>query len=218
MKKVELALAVALGILPAPAAGSAPSAAEHQASTVPAGAALRQDLRKLWTDHVVWTRAYIVAALDDRPDAQAAAARLMTNQEDIGTAVAGVYGRPAGDRLTTLLKEHIAIAVDIVKFARAGDSASQQQAAAKWRRNGEDIAGFLSEANPHWPRATLLEMMNTHLSTTTDEVVARLKKDWAADVRAFDAAYAHILAMSDALADGIVKQFPEKFGGAGKRP
>jgi len=54
-------------------------------------------------------------------------------------------------------------------------------------------------------------MMNMHLATTTDEVVARLTKNWEGDVHAFDAVYDHILSMSDALADGIVKQFPEKF-------
>ena len=47
---------------------------------------------------------------------------------------------------------------------------------------------------------------------TTDEVVARLTKNWDGDVRAFDAVYDHILHMSDALSDGIVKQFPDKFG------
>ena len=80
-----------------------------------------------------------------------------------------------------------------------------------WHRNAEDIADFLSGANPHWPRATLVAMMNTHLSTTTDEAVARLTKNWDADVRAFDAVYHHILAMSDALSDGIIEQFPNKF-------
>ena len=57
----------------------------------------------------------------------------------------------------------------------------------------------------------LAEMMNRHLATTTDEVVARLTKNWDADVKAFDAVYDHILAMSDALSDGIIKQFPAKF-------
>ena len=55
-------------------------------------------------------------------------------------------------------------------------------------------------------------MMNTHLSTTATELTARLNKDWEGDVRAFDAVYDHILHMADALADGIIKQFPEKFG------
>jgi len=178
-----------------------------------AAVTLKQDMRKLWTDHVVWTRDYIVAAIGDQADAQAAANRLMRNQEDIGKAVAKFYGDGAGQQLTTLLKEHISIAVDLIKAAKAGDKASQQQADTRWQQNAVQIAEFLSKANPNWPRATLVDLMKMHLSTTTNEVVARLNKNWDSDVRAFDAVYDHILKMSDALSDGIVKQFPEKFGG-----
>ena len=184
-----------------------PSGSAQTASAV----GLKQDMRKLWTDHVVWTRHYIIAAVGDQPDAQAAANRLMKNQEDIGNAVATFYGAAAGQQLTTLLKEHIAIAVDLIKAAKAGDKAGQQQADSRWQQNAVQIADFLSKANPHWPKDALTDMMTKHLSTTTTEVVARLKKDWEADVRAYDEVYAHILHMADALSEGIVKQFPNKF-------
>jgi hypothetical protein len=173
---------------------------------------LKQDMRKLWTDHVVWTRDYIIAATEKQPEAPSALNRLLKNQEDIGRAVATYYGDAAGRQLTTLLKEHIAIAGDIVKAAMAGDKAGQKAADDRWHQNAIQIADFLSKANPNWPRATLLDMMNTHLSTTSTELVARLNKDWDGDVKAFDAVYDHILKMSDALSDGIVKQFPNKFG------
>ena len=192
-------------------AGASPMAHGHDSPALPAAVALRQDMRALWSDHVVWTREYIVAALADRPDQQAAANRLMKNQEDIGAAVAAYYGQPAGARLTELLKAHIAIAVDLVKAAKAGDGPAQQQADRMWHGNAEEIAGFLSGANPNWSRETLTAMMTAHLSTTTDEVVARLTGNWDQDVRAFDAVYHHILAMADALSDGIIKQFPERF-------
>jgi len=42
-------------------------------------------------------------------------------------------------------------------------------------------------------------------------VVARLNRNWDEDVRAFDEVYEHILKMSDALSEGIIKQFPDKF-------
>ena len=188
------------------AASSPVMAQSSQAAT------LKQDMRKLWTDHVTWTRDYIVAALADHPGAQASANRLLKNQEDIGNAVGKIYGDAAGKQLTTLLKEHITIAVDVVKAAKAGDKAGLQQADGRWQKNGDQIADFLSKANPHLPRATLAGMMKMHLSTTTNEVVARLNNNWEEDVRAYDAVYAHILTMSDALSDGIIKQFPEKFG------
>src|SRR5688572_16730971 len=202
MKRFGFALLV---VFPMIFAVSPPAVeAHHDAADV-----LKQDMRKLWTDHVVWTRAYIIAA--DQPDAQAAANRLMKNQEDIGNAIGSIYGAPAGQQLTTLLKEHISIAVDLIKAAKAGDKAGQQASDAKWQQNGVAIADFLSKANPNWPRATLVDLMKGHLTSTTNEVVARLTKNWDADVRAYDDVYRHILMMSDALSDGIVKQFPNKF-------
>jgi hypothetical protein len=211
MKRLIFASLAVFGSLQLTSPATAQTSPAHHGAPASAAATLRQDMRKLWSDHVIWTRDYIVASVGDQPDAEAAAARLMKNQEDIGAAVASFYGKPAGDKLTGLLKEHISIAVDIIKFAKAGDKTSQQQADAKWHRNGEAIADFLSQASPNWPRATLVDMMKTHLSTTTEEVVARLTKNWEADVRAFDKVHNHILVMADALSDGIVKQFPGKF-------
>ena len=208
MQKVVVRVMIALFAITSGTVAHATPAAGNAAA-----ASLKQDMRKLWTDHVVWTRDYIVAAIADQPDAKAAADRLLRNQDDIGNAVAKFYGAPAGQQLTTLLKEHITIAVDLIKAAKAGDKAGQQQADSRWQQNAVQIADFLSKANPNWPRATLVDMMKKHLSTTTDEVVARLTKNWEADVRAFDAVYDHILHMADALADGIVKQFPAKFAG-----
>ncbi len=168
---------------------------------------LHSDMRKLWTDHVIWTREYIVAAIDGAPDTGAAATRLLKNQDDIGNAIAAYYGRPAGDKLAALLKHHILVAVDLVKAAKEGRQADFAAFDARWKQNAEEIATFLSQANPNWPKAALSDMMAMHLATTTQEVVARLNKKWDEDVAAFDEVYAHILKMSDALADGIVKQF-----------
>jgi hypothetical protein len=211
LRKLALLLSV-VSILMTPRVLFA-EAKQHKAAATRSDAAamLKQDMRKLWTDHVVWTRDYIIAATEKQPDATAALNRLMRNQDDIGTAVAKYYGDAAGRQLTMLLKDHIAIAGDIVKAAMAGDKAGQKTADDRWHQNGTEIADFLSKANPNWPRATLVDMMNTHLSTTATELTARLNKDWDGDVKAYDAVYDHILRMSDALSDGIVKQFPEKF-------
>jgi len=198
-------------------------------------------MRKLWTDHVIWTREYIVAAVDGSPVSEAltaalgnatgsiatlpvvgetvsalgpgdaAAVRLLKNQEDIGNAVALYYGREAGDKLTGLLKEHILIAVDILNAAKDEDEARMEAEDQKWRENADEIATFLSEANPNWSKADLTEMMYHHLDTTLAEATARLNKNHGADVEAFDEVYDHILTMSDALSAGIIAQFPEKF-------
>jgi hypothetical protein len=136
-------------------AQSAPPASAGASAQSASAVSLKQDMRKLWTDHVVWTRDYIIAAVGDQPDAKAAATRLLKNQEDIGNAVATFYGAPAGQQLTALLKEHITIAVDLITAAKAGDKAGQQQADGRWQQNAMQIADFLSKANPNWPKDTL---------------------------------------------------------------
>ena len=60
-------------------------------------------------------------------------------------------------------------------------------------------------------RAEMQKMMRDHLNLTTEEVVARLQGNWAADIAAFDKVHEQILHMADMLTDGIVKQHSAKF-------
>jgi len=175
---------------------------------------VRLALRKLWSDHVIWTREYIVAAVAGTPDAEAAAGRLLKNQEDIGTAIAGYYGQAAGNKLTELLKEHILIAVDLVAAAKSGDNAAFAAHDARWTNNIRDIARFLSGANPNWPEKDVLDLLALHLKLTKDEAVARITADWAADVKAFDDIFTEIMVVADTLHDGIAAQFPDRFAAA----
>ena len=172
---------------------------------------LRIALHDLWVEHVVWTRQYIVAAAADSPDTPFAAERLLRNQEEIGDAIKPFYGDQAGDQLTLLLKDHILIAVDLLEAAKAGDGAAVEEIEKKWYDNGEDIATFLSEANPNWTKEDMVHMVNEHLSLTKTEAVSRLTGDYATDVATFDALYRHAVSMADGFTDGIVKQFPEQF-------
>jgi len=168
-------------------------------------------MRHLWTDHTVWTRLYIIEALASSPAASPAATRLFKNQEDIGNAIKPLYGDAAGTQLTSLLKDHIHIAADIVDDVKSGNATMQAEDEALWTQNADQIASFLAGANPNWPLQAVEDLMHMHLSTTKAELVARATKNYPADVQAYDAVYAHILKMSDALAGGIIAQFPAKF-------
>ena len=106
-------------------------------------------MRKLWTDHVVWTRDYIIAAVDNKPDASAALNRLMKNQDDIGAAVGKYYGAANGQKLTSLLKEHIAQAGDVVKAAKSGDKPALKQASDKWDQNARSSIRRRLRSHPH---------------------------------------------------------------------
>lgn len=175
-------------------------------------AALHDAMRKLWEDHIIWTRVFIISAAADLPDKAAATDRLLQNQVDIGNAIKPYCGDAAGDKLATLLKEHITTAAEVVAAAKANDKAKLDDANRRWYANADQIADFLSAANPkNWPLAEMRKMMREHLDLITVEVVARLKDDWAADIAAYDKVHEQILHRADMLSAGIINQFPNKF-------
>ena len=172
----------------------------------------QQAVRKLWEDHVTWTRVYIIAALADLPEADIAAQRLLQNQTDIGNAIKPFYGDEPGDQLTALLNDHILIAADLLAAAKAGDTAKFENANQRWYENANEIATFLSSANPdNWPLSEMQTMMKDHLDLTLEEATARLNEDWTGDVAAYDKVHTEILHMADMISDGIIKQFPKEF-------
>jgi hypothetical protein len=173
---------------------------------------LRNEMRRLWEDHITWTRLAIISLTTNSPDTEATVGRLLKNQTDIGTAVKPFYGNAAGNELTKQLRTHILIAADVIAAAKSGDAAKLADAQARWAKNGDDIAALLHRVNPrHWKLAALKAELRTHLRLTTDEAVARLQGNWSADVAAYDRIHRHALHLSDVLSTGLIKQFPKRF-------
>ena len=227
-RSLPLAVATAVAALAAVAAlvhsggGDAATGADHHhslaahehanAAISPNELALRRTMDRLWEEHVAWTRLAIISLTTNAPDTQATVARLLQNQTDIGNAVKPFYGAAAGKQLTALLREHILIAADLIGVAQKGDQDGVAAQQARWTKNADEIATFLSNANPRfWKLGEMKAMMRKHLRLTTNEVVARLQGNWAADVKAYDRVEQEILQMSEMLADGLVGQFPSRF-------
>jgi hypothetical protein len=177
--------------------------------------AFHDAMRKLWEDHVTWTRLAIVTFAAGYDGFGATAARLLQNQVDIGDAIKPFYGDAAGAQLTALLHDHITIAVEILQAAKAGDTDAFNEANAGWYANANDIADFLSAANPQfWPNDMMRADMKTHLDQTLAEAAHELAGDpdgYAASVSDYEDIHAHILAMADVLSSGLIGQFPSRF-------
>jgi hypothetical protein len=173
---------------------------------------LRSEFRRLWEDHITWTRLAIISLTTGSPDTDATVARLLKNQVQLGDAVKPFYGKAAGNTLTKELRAHILIAADVIAAAKAGDEVKLPAAQTRWVENADRIAAVLNSVNPgYWKLPALKAEMHEHLKLTTDEVVARLQGKWNADVAAYDKVHRHILHMSDMLSSGLVAQFPARF-------
>jgi hypothetical protein len=211
-----LALIPAIAVLALVAGAAASDPAHADAHNANANrTAFHDTMRKLWEDHIVWTRQFIVSAAteaENLPDTGPTVDRLLANQTDIGKAIKPFYGDAAGDQLTALLRAHILTAADIIAAAKAGDSDGVATASAAWYANADEIATFLSEANPrNWPLDEMKAHMKSHLDLTLEEAVARLQGRYADDIAAYDKVHADILEMADMLSAGIIAQFPNAF-------
>jgi hypothetical protein len=175
--------------------------------------AFHDAMRRLWEDHITWTRLVIVGVIGDLPaaDLEESVKRLLQNQVDIGNAIKPFYGAEAGDQLTELLTDHILIAAEILQAAEDGNTAALNDAIARWYANADDIAEFLNSANPeNWPLEEMKAMMREHLDLTLQEAVAYLNGDYAASIAFYDQVHNQALEMADMFSTGIIKQFPNK--------
>ena len=201
----------------APAYADETSAGGHAHATAvapPTAArmAFHDQMRKLWEDHVTWTRLAIVTFADGSPSFDATSGRLLQNQRDIGDAIKPFYGPAAGNKLTALLHDHITIAVELLQAAKAGDTDAFNAANTRWYANGNDIADFLAAANPRsWPDAVMRADMKEHLDQSLAEAAHELHGEYAASVSDYEGIHAHILMMADQLSAGIIAQFPSRF-------
>jgi len=124
----------------------------HAAVVTPRLVAFHDEMRRLWEDHVTWTRLAIISLTTGAPDTDATVGRLLRNQADIGDAIKPFYGDGAGQELTRLLREHILIAADLIAAAKAGDQSATADAQASWTANAGEIAAFLAAAKLVGPR------------------------------------------------------------------
>jgi hypothetical protein len=174
--------------------------------------AFHDQMRKLWEDHVTWTRLAIVTFADGSAGFDATATRLLQNQTDIGNAIAPFYGTAAGQELSALLHTHITLAVALLKDVKSGDTAAFAADKTSWYDNANQIADFLSAANPRfWPDAVMREFMKVHLDETLTEAADELSGNYTASVNDYEAVVQHMLAFADLLSSGIMRQFPNRF-------
>jgi hypothetical protein len=212
---LRMANTLSLGIIaqfPGKFVGPIPthSAPDSKISTV----AFHDAMRKLWEDHVTFTRLAIVDVQFGTADTGPTVARLLHNQVAIGNAVKPFYGDAAGSRLTALLMVHIVLAANILVDFKAGDTTGVQQNATAWYANANRIAAFLHSLNPrHWSLDALQDMMKMHLDLTLKEGVAELTAHYGLSIATYGMVVHEILNMADTLSAGIIAQFPEMFAG-----
>ena len=168
---------------------------------------LMNELRKLWEEHVVWTRLFIISKIADLPDLDTTTKRLLRNPSDFANVLGIFYGKQKADVFRNLLEEHLKIGGSVVESAKQQNAKAVEQYSKLWYSNADRIAAFLAGINPYWTENDWRSMLRDHLRMTTDEAASRLAGEYVKDSIIFDMIQEQALAMADVMAAGIIRQF-----------
>ncbi len=172
---------------------------------------LRSNLRKLWEEHVAWTRMAIISAASDSPDLNVVVDRLLRNASDMAAALKPIYGDENAYKFGNLIYEHLSVALQLVKAVKAGNIQAAQNAEKQLYVNADQIANLLNSINPYINSNEFKKMLYTHLALTKAEALAQLNHEYEKSISLYDQIENQALLMADMMAYGIVKQFPNLF-------
>lgn len=202
------------GLLATPALaheGAAHAAASQAANAEAPAPKLQAALRGLWHGHVLHTRDYAFAVkAGDAARSQAEADAVVANAKQLSDAVAGFYGKAAGERMLALLAAHWGAVKAMTDAGQRGDTQAGNAAMATLTKNAGEIAVFLSGANPNLPEDAVRGLLVAHGAHHAAQIAQVMRGDLAGEKTTWTAMQAHMDTIADAMAAALAKQFPDK--------
>lgn len=172
---------------------------------------LTNDMRSVWEQHIWWTRMVILGITDGLGGLDESTKRLLENPSDMARIFGRFYPPQIQSAIERLITAHLTIGAEVVKAASSKDTAAFNDANARWYKNADDIARAFSGINPYFNEGEIKKMFYDHLDMTTKEAQMRIDKNYAADIMVFDNIQKQALQMADYFAQGIMRQFPDRF-------
>jgi hypothetical protein len=192
--------------------GIAAAPATHASPDRVAVLEARMVQRDLWVEHVFWIRGYVMAThAHDPVQSKVAEQEVVANAKALAATITPFYGQAASDKLFDLLAGHWGAVRDYNTATLAHSRANQEKATAEIIANAHEIARFLSGANPNLPEDAVFGLLSSHGGHHIAQINEVGARDFAGEARTWHAMRHHMLVISDAIADGIAKQFPDRF-------
>ncbi len=180
---------------------------KHKFNTEKVNIMLMNIMRELWNQHNVWTRSFIISAVDGLADVDLVTKRLLRNPADFAAVLKNFYGEQNANRFKELLTAHLTIAADMVNAAKTGNMQRYEELKKDWFKNADEIALFLSGINPYWNRGEWQKMLYNHLNLVETEAVTRLNRQYEENIAIYDEISNQAMTMADYMSSDIMKQF-----------
>jgi hypothetical protein len=200
-------------------AGLSGTAAAHEHSSVTKQPALSAKaaqtgaaVRDLWVGHIFWVRNVVLATFAKNDAAgKAAELQVVANAKAIGASLEPFYGAAAKDALFKLLAGHYGAIKAYLVATASGDASGQAKATESVTKNAEEIAAFLSKANPNLAKDDVLGLLQAHGGHHIQQIQELKDAKYEAEAHTWEEMKAHMYVIADALTQALAKQFANKF-------
>ncbi|HEX7767469.1 MAG TPA: hypothetical protein VF443_12200 [Nitrospira sp.] len=169
-------------------------------------------LRDLWLGHILGIRNVAVATMDKNAAARESAEKsVVANAEQIAKSIEPFYGKPASDKLFSLLAGHYGAIREDLDVTVAGNAAQQETAIKALTANAGEISTFLSGANPYLPKDAVMGLLTAHAAHHIQQFQQLKAGEYAQEAETWNGMKKHIYVVADALTGALAQQFPAKF-------
>ena len=169
-------------------------------------------LRDLWAGHIFWIRNVVLDNATNNPAARDAAEKeVVANAKQIADTITPFYGEAASEKLFTLLAGHYGAVKEYSEATVAGNTRQQDAALAHLASNADEIAVFLSGANPNLPKDTVRGLIAAHGAHHVAQITQFQERDYAREAETWQVMRQHVYVIADALTTALATQFPAKF-------
>lgn len=163
----------------------------------------RDTLRKLFTDHAVFTERFIVSFLDNRPETESIKSRLLSNQPEIGNYLGLYVGADNGVAIGELLTEHIKAVAGVLQALKS--KSDTKKSIKVVFDNVEKVAKALSKiSNGVLKDSKVYDEFAIHNEYVIKLAKLHQEKNYDKEIKTYDEYYTHMLSFSDMLCDGLI--------------
>ena len=166
----------------------------------------KETLRKLWTDHVLYTILLLTdmnqQTLD--PDID----RLLQNQIDIGTYIGSFIGIQEGTSFVQLLTEHIHLVVACIKSFISNQSNEFTKVMSSIMENATQVGSYLYRvSSTDIVEEECQKWFTIHSQHMIDLMVTLYHQDRSLRSKIIDSYYNHMLYVSDSIYYIVLKKY-----------
>jgi hypothetical protein len=169
-------------------------------------------LRDLWLGHIFWVRNVSVAVIDKNELAvKAAEQQAVANAKSIAGSIEPFYGAAAKNEFFKLLAGHYGAVKAYLLATASGDASGQDAATRSLTSNADEIAAFLSKANPYLPKDAVRGLLLAHGGHHIQQIQQLKNREYDAEANTWNNMKDHVYQIADATAAALAKQFNKRF-------